>query len=97
MGKKICSSMHPRNLGSDKIVRIDVRPPLRVSWGEILHFKQGDRFGSKSHGHQDFETEKTRTKLSLRLNFISTLEELASRLRQTANMRFKLRNSQNEK
>ena len=69
--------MHPRNLGSDKIVRIYVRPPLHVSWGEILHFKQRERFGSKWHGHQDFETEKTRTKLSLRLNFMSTLEELS--------------------
>ena len=69
MGKKIWLSMHPRNLGSDKIVRIYVRPPLHVSWGEILHFKQRERFGGKSHCHQDFETEKPRTKLSLRLNF----------------------------
>ena len=57
MGKKIWLSMHPRNLGNDKIVRIYVRPPLHVSWGEILHFKQRERFGGKSHGHQDFETE----------------------------------------
>ena len=42
------------NLGSDKIVRIYIRPPLRVSWGEILHFKQGGPFGGKLRAHQDF-------------------------------------------
>ena len=31
--------MHPRNLGSDKIVRKYVRPPLYVSLGEVVHFK----------------------------------------------------------
>ena len=35
MGKKIWLLMHPRNFGSEKIVR----PPLHVSRGEILHFK----------------------------------------------------------
>ena len=31
--------MYPRNFGCNKIVRTYVRPPLHVSWGEILHFK----------------------------------------------------------
>ena len=35
MGKKIWSSMHPRNFGSDKIVHPYVNSPLQVSWGEI--------------------------------------------------------------
>jgi len=39
MGKKIWLFMHPRNFGSDKIVRMYLRPPLHVSWAEILHFK----------------------------------------------------------
>ena len=44
MGKKIWLSMHPRNLGSEKIVcttnvRPYVRPPGHVSRGEVLHFK----------------------------------------------------------
>ena len=41
MGKKIWLSMHPRNFGSEKIVRTRpyVRPPIHVSRGEILHFK----------------------------------------------------------
>ena len=42
MGKKTwLSTRHPRNFGSEKIVRTGqyVRPPLDVSRGEILHFK----------------------------------------------------------
>ena len=35
MGKKIWSSTHPRNFGSDKVVRTYVSPHLHVSWGEI--------------------------------------------------------------
>ena len=31
--------MHPRNVGSDKIVRKNVRPPLYVSLGEAVYFK----------------------------------------------------------
>ena len=32
--------MHPRNFGSEKIVREKyVRPPLQVSLDEVLHFK----------------------------------------------------------
>ena len=40
MGKKIWLSMHPRNFGSEKIVRTSVNTSiLHVSRGEILHFK----------------------------------------------------------
>ena len=40
MGKEILIITHPRNFGSEKIVRTRyVRPPLHVSQDEILHFK----------------------------------------------------------
>ena len=43
---------------------------MHVSWGEICHFKHPAHFGSKSHDHQDFSREKTRTKPSFsRPNF----------------------------
>ena len=45
--------MHPRNVGSDKIDRTYVRPPLRVRRSEILAFQALARFGGKSHGHRD--------------------------------------------
>ena len=38
MGKKLRLSMHPRNLGSEKIVGTCVHP-THVSRVEILHFK----------------------------------------------------------
>ena len=37
MGKKIWSSLRPRNFGSDKIVRSYVRPPHHVSGSEMEH------------------------------------------------------------
>ena len=37
--RSLTVSMHPRNVGSDKIVRKNVRPPLYVSLGEAVHFK----------------------------------------------------------
>ena len=37
MGKKIWTSMHSRNLGSDKIVRAYVSPPIHVSRCEMAH------------------------------------------------------------
>ena len=43
---------------------------MHVSWGEICHFKHPAHFGGKSHDHQDFSREKTRTKPSFsRPNF----------------------------
>ena len=61
MGKKIGSlqlllSMHPRNFGSNKIVRTPfVRPLLHVSQGEFSHFKHPRAsFRGKSHSHPDF-------------------------------------------
>ena len=43
---------------------------MHVSWGEICHFKHPAHFGSKSHDHQDFSREKTRTKPSFSLDQI---------------------------
>ena len=38
--RKCGKSMHPRNFGSEKIIRTGyLRPPLHVSRDEILHFK----------------------------------------------------------
>ena len=41
------SGMHPRNVGSDKIVGTYVRPPLPVSRIEILAFQAPARFGGR--------------------------------------------------
>ena len=51
MGKKIWLPKHPRNFGSEKIVRTYVRP-VHVSRGEILHFKPPRLFEIKNNNNK---------------------------------------------
>ena len=78
MGRKISLSMHPRNFGSEKIVRKRpyVRPPIGVSRGEILHFKYPrvsalNRIATRTFRYKT--TTTTKTILSFDLILMSTL------------------------
>ena len=70
MGKKIWLSMHPRNFGSEKIVRTRpyVRLPLHVNRVEILHFKY-----PRVSAVNRIATRTTKPILSFELILLSTL------------------------
>ena len=77
MGKKNWLSMHPRNFGSEKIVRKRpyVRPPIRVSRGEILHFKYPrvsavNRIATRTFRGKKAKTTTTTTKTILSFDLI---------------------------
>ena len=59
MGKKFWLSRHPRNFGSDKIVRTYIRPTLHVAGVKFFILITPARFSGKSLCR---ETHKQRTK-----------------------------------
>ena len=67
IGKKFWLSRHPRNFGSDKIVRTYIRPPA-CSWGKIFHFNYPARFSGKSLC-RDTHKQSTKSILCLQWNY----------------------------
>ena len=71
MGKKVWLSMHPRNFGSEKIVRRRPYVRLHVSRGKILHFKYLRVSAENRIATRTFTDKKNNTKADsfFRLNF----------------------------
>ena len=69
MGKNIWLSMYQGNFGSEKIVCTNIRPPLHVSRGEILHVKHPHVSAVNRLATRTFREERT-TKLVLSFDSI---------------------------